>query len=92
MKKLVLSIFLMGIIFAFASSSLSITKSGDTPASCNIEAKHILFAESANCAPWNLQPDGCYERVCCCDSNGQHWCERCCPDKDGKCVPYKVKC
>jgi len=53
---------------------------------------HTLVAASANCTPWNLQPNGCYERVCCCDSKGQHWCERCCPDKSGKCVAYKVKC
>lgn len=95
MQRLVLSIFLIGLIFAFASSSLSLTKSTETSAlgSCSISSENnLLLAASANCAPWNLQPDGCYERVCCCDKNGQHWCERCCPDKSGKCVAYKVKC
>jgi len=92
MKKLALSIFFIGLIFVFASSTQSITKSTETLGSCNISSENLLLAASANCAPWNLQPNGCYERVCCCDKNGQHWCERCCPDKSGKCVAYKVKC
>ncbi|MEN2993772.1 MAG: hypothetical protein ABDH19_00285 [Thermodesulfovibrio sp.] len=93
MKKLLLSIFLFGLIFALASSSFSVTESTLSLPSCKSASENnILFAASANCAPWNLQPNGCYERVCCCDSNGQHWCERCCPDKSGKCVAYKVKC
>jgi hypothetical protein len=93
MKKLVLLIFLTGLIFIFASSDPAITNSIDQSNSCNINSEnHTLVAASANCTPWNLQPNGCYERVCCCDSNGQHWCERCCPDKSGECVAYKVKC
>lgn len=95
MKKLALSIFLIGFIIAFASLSLSLSKSTETSAlgSYGISSENnLLFAASANCAPWNLQPDGCYERVCCCDNNGSHWCERCCPDKKGRCVAYRVKC
>ncbi|MCS7215889.1 MAG: hypothetical protein NZ826_07055 [Thermodesulfovibrio sp.] len=92
MKKLILLIFPLCFIFALASSSFSINDLNDTSSSCKITSENTLFAASANCGPWNLQPDGCYERVCCCDSNGQHWCERCCPDKTGKCVAYKVKC
>lgn len=92
MKKLALSIFLMGLISVFASSSQSITNLTEPSYSCNAVGERILYTDSANCGPWNLQPDGCYERVCCCDKNGQHWCERCCPDKNGECVAYKVKC
>ncbi len=53
---------------------------------------NIMLAESANCTPWNKQFNGCYERVCCCDNKGQHWCERCCPDSSGKCIASRVKC
>ncbi|MGC8938541.1 MAG: hypothetical protein ACP5KH_06115 [Thermodesulfovibrio sp.] len=92
MKKLVLAIFLIGLMFTFASSGLSTTKSFEQSNSCNINSENTLLVEAANCSQWSLQPNGCYERVCCCDKNGQHWCERCCPDKNGKCVAYKVKC
>jgi len=60
---------------------------------CDINSRNnALLAAEVNCTPWNLQENGCYERVCCCDKKGRHWCERCCPDKSGKCVVYKIKC
>ncbi len=93
MKKLFLSIFLMLLILVFASSGQSINESSAISDSCIIGSQNnLLYAATANCTEWSIQPDGCYERVCCCDKNGQHWCERCCPDKTGKCVAYKVKC
>lgn len=51
MKRLVLSIFLIGLVFAFASSSLSLTKPTESSGSCNISSENILLAASANCAP-----------------------------------------
>lgn len=53
----------------------------------------ILAANNENsCSEWSMQTNGCYERVCCCDKNGQMWCERCCPDSSGKCIAYKIRC
>lgn len=92
MKRIILSMFLISLIFAFASSGLSTMNMEEKSDSCNINSENTLLAASANCTQWSLQLNGCYERVCCCDKNGHHWCERCCPDKDGKCTAYKIKC
>lgn len=61
---------------------------------CRNDSLHTeqLLVSNANCTEWSIQSNGCYERVCCCDSNGQYYCERCCPDASGKCVAYKIKC
>ncbi|MEJ5227297.1 hypothetical protein [Thermodesulfovibrio sp.] len=91
MKRFVLFLIMATVVFVISGWAGKI----ETYSSSNFSQKGSidnLFADTANCAPWNLQPNGCYERVCCCDKNGQHWCERCCPDKNGKCTPERVKC
>ncbi len=93
MKKLQLIILLASFVFLFASTSQSNINIYEKSNSCSISLeKVVLYASSVSCSEWSIQPNGCYERVCCCDSSGKHFCERCCPDKDGKCIPSKVSC
>lgn len=92
MKRFSLITILMVLILISASSALSTMNVDEKSGSCSIASEKTLLAASANCSEWSVQLNGCYERVCCCDQNGQHWCERCCPDKSGKCIAQRVKC
>lgn len=69
-------------------------KEEEKPKLYNMLPSGLTFASNDyNCSGWMKQLDGCYERVCCCDKNGQMWCERCCLDeRSGKCVVQKVRC
>lgn len=91
MKKLGIVFFLS--VLTFIILNISFTKYlGGKFAYCNNSDYNLLISSSVSCGEWNLQQNGCYERVCCCDQNGYFWCERCCPDSSGKCTPYKVNC
>jgi len=76
------------------SITKSETKGSDiyNPVNAVCKSEKQMLASSVNCTPWNMQPNGCYERVCCCDKNGASYCERCCPDSSGKCTAHRVKC
>ncbi len=87
-KKSILSILLILTLTALSSKEVQEGWMVFKDSSSTI----LYVSEGVNCTPWNLQVDGCYERVCCCDSNGQHFCERCCPDQSGKCIAVRVKC
>ncbi len=93
MKRLSLITLLVSLVFLFTSTSGSNMNIYQGSNSCSMPfVKDILYASSVNCSEWSIQLNGCYERVCCCDSSGRHFCERCCPDKEGKCIPSKVSC
>lgn len=91
MKKLIIVIF--GFAFAFFILNSLLIESYQSTTFPDMTLKnHPLYSNSASCGEWNLQTNGCYERVCCCDEKGHYWCERCCPDSSGKCTPYRVNC
>lgn len=92
MKQLLLLALVLITVIFITSVGISTTANYGKSTKSPINSESFLLAESAKCGPWNLQPDGCYERVCCCDKDGKHYCERCCPDKDGKCNVERVKC
>ena len=83
MKKVALIIGCVGMIwlsnlYAASSTNLSLN-TATTP------------GKKENCTEWMLQTSGCYWRTCV-DDKAIQYCQECCPDKTGKCVPSKVQC